>query len=181
MVCSNKGNRSGIGLVANELCRIGLCPVVRLGYWRYTFASQYCAWRQKMFAAMILAIAIVALFQFAMYYWRAVLTGTASLPVSNLVLEAAHVDETNMRGSDFRRLVSLYDLTPELKSGSRGLGLVSLYFMLVRNAEAILGKLSPAVMNWGERETALCARYAAVQIDRRLQANLAQAASIRSC
>jgi len=28
---------------------------------------------------------------------------------------------------------------------------------------------------------ALCARYAAVQIERRLQENLAQAASIRSC
>ena len=134
-----------------------------------------------MFAAMILAIAIVALFQFAIYYWRAVLTGVASLPVSNQVLEAAHADESELHGSDFRRLVSLYDLTPELKSGGTGLGLVSLYFAVVRKAEVLFGRLSPAVMNWGEREMALCAHYAAVQIDRRLQANLAQAASIRSC
>jgi hypothetical protein len=134
-----------------------------------------------MFAAMILAIAIVALFQFAIYYWRAVLTGTASLPVSNQVMEAAHLDQPELRGADFKRLVGLYDLTPELKSGGSGLGLVSLYFAGVRKAEVLLGKLSPAVMSWGEREMALCARYAAVQIDRRLQANLAQAASIRSC
>jgi len=32
-----------------------------------------------------------------------------------------------------------------------------------------------------ESERVLCARYAAVQVDRRLQANLALAASIRSC
>lgn len=134
-----------------------------------------------MFATMILAIAVAALFQFAMYYWRAVLTGVASLPVSNQVLEAAHLNEPELRGSDFRTLVSLYDLTPELKSGASGLGLVSLYYATVRKAEVLFGSLSPAVMSWGDREMALCARYAAVQIDRRLQANLAQAASIRSC
>jgi hypothetical protein len=134
-----------------------------------------------MFAAMILAIAIVALFQFAIYYWRAVLTGVASLPVSNQVLEAAHADVGELRGSDFRRLATLYNLTPELKSGGSGLGLVNLYFVAVRKTEVLFGRLSPAFMNWGEREMALCARYAAVQIDRRLQANLEQAASIRSC
>jgi hypothetical protein len=134
-----------------------------------------------MFATMILAIAIVALFQFAIYYWRAVLTGVASVPVSSRVLEAAHADDTELRSSDFRRLASLYDLTPELHRGGSGLGLVSLYFSVVRKAEVLFGKLSPAVMIWGEREMALCARYAAVQIDRRLQANLVQAASIRSC
>jgi hypothetical protein len=130
-----------------------------------------------MFAAMILAIAIVALFQFAIYYWRAVLTGVASVPVSSQVLEVAHAGEGELRGSDFRRLASLYDLTPELQGGGSGLGLVSLYFAVVRKA----GKLSPAFLNWGDREMALCARYAAVQIDRRLQANLEQAASMRSC
>jgi hypothetical protein len=130
-----------------------------------------------MFAAMILAIAIVALFQFAIYYWRAVLTGVASLPVSSQVLEAAHAGDGELRGEDFGRLASLYDLTPELQCGGSGLGLVSLYFAVVRKA----GKLSPALLNWGEREMALCARYAAVQIDRRLQANLEQAASVRSC
>jgi hypothetical protein len=130
-----------------------------------------------MFAAMILAIAIVALFQFAIYYWRAVLTGVAALPVSSQVLEAAQAGDGELRGADFGRLASLYDLTPELQGGGSGLGLVSLYFAVVRKA----GKLSPAFLNWGEREMALCARYAAVQIDRRLQANLEQAASMRSC
>jgi len=34
---------------------------------------------------------------------------------------------------------------------------------------------------WSEQERLLCARFAAVQIGRRLEANLVQAASIRSC
>jgi hypothetical protein len=134
-----------------------------------------------MFSVMTFAIALVALFQFAMYYWRAMLTGVASLPVRSQVFQAADVDETELRGSDFRRLAGLYELTPQLKRGGTGLGLVSLYFALVRKSEALLGKLSPAVLSWGEREMVLCARYAAVQIDRRLQANLVQAASMRSC
>jgi hypothetical protein len=134
-----------------------------------------------MFATLILAIAIVAMLQFGLYYWRAVMTGVASLPVSDQVLEAAHLEYTELRGSDFRHLVSLHDLTPQLKRGGSGLGLVRLYFAFVRKVETVFGRLSPAAMAWGEREMALCARYAAVRIDLRLQSNLAQAASIRSC
>jgi hypothetical protein len=37
------------------------------------------------------------------------------------------------------------------------------------------------VAEWCERERVICARYAAVQIDRRLQANLALVAALRSC
>jgi len=134
-----------------------------------------------MFATMIFAIAIVALFQFALYYWRAVLTGVASQSVSNQVLEAAQVDESSLCGADFRKLASLHELTPELKSDHSGLGLVSAYYAAVSRLQTVFRRVSPTLANWGEREMTLCARYAAVQIDRRLQANLAQAASIRSC
>jgi len=134
-----------------------------------------------MFATMIFAIAIVALFQFALYYWRAVLTGVASQTVSNQVLEAAQVAESSLCGADFRKLASLHELTPELKSDHSSLGFVSAYYEAIHGLQTLFGRMSPAVANWGEREMALCARYAAVQIERRLQANMAQAASIRSC
>jgi len=42
-----------------------------------------------MFAAMLFAISTVALAQFALYYWRAVLAGVAGQPVSESVLAAA--------------------------------------------------------------------------------------------
>src|SRR5713101_4356773 len=96
-----------------------------------------------MFSAALLSIAVVAMGQFAVYYWRAVFTGMASLPISSRVLEAAQVQEESLCGNDF-------------------------------------AKFSPIMAGWAEKERTLCARIAAVHIDRRLEANLVQAASIRS-
>ena len=134
-----------------------------------------------MFPAMLFAIAIVALAQFALYYWRAVLSGVASQPISARVLEAVQADESTLRGTDFERLVGLLELTPELKGSHVGLGLGPAYYKIVGKLGNLLGSISPALSAWSEQERVLCARYAAVQIDRRLEANLAQAASIRSC
>jgi hypothetical protein len=134
-----------------------------------------------MFPAMLFAIAIVALAQFALYYWRAVLSGVASQPLSSRVLEAAHVEESGLRGGDFGKLADLLDLTPELKSSHSGLGFVRSYYHIVDKAGVFFGRISPGFNNWSEQERVLCTRFAAVQIERRLQATLAQAASIHSC
>jgi hypothetical protein len=134
-----------------------------------------------MFAAMIFTIAILALCQFALFYWRAVVSGVASLPVSDRVLEAAHLESGEFCGADFERLASLHGMTPELEGGDSNLGLVGMYYRVVQSLGAAFGKVSPAVGSWSERESVLCAHYAAVQIERRLQSNLVQAAAIRSC
>ncbi|HXL21751.1 MAG TPA: hypothetical protein VOA78_04735 [Candidatus Dormibacteraeota bacterium] len=134
-----------------------------------------------MFAAMLFAISIVALSQFALYYWRAVLAGVAAQPVSHRVLEAAHVEGGSLSAKDFETLAGLHDLTPDLQPERGGLSLVRLYFRAIGTVEAVLGGSMPAVAAWGQRERAICARYAAVQIGRRLQANLELAASLRSC
>jgi hypothetical protein len=134
-----------------------------------------------MFSAMLLAISIVALAQFALYYWRAVLTGVAAQPISSEILEAARVQESELCGADFEKLASLLTLTPELKSSSVSLGFVPAYFKIVGKISDVFGQVSPALASWSEHERVLCARYAAVQVGRRLEANLAQAASIRSC
>ena len=134
-----------------------------------------------MFAAMLFAISIVALSQFALYYWRAVLSGVAAQPVSHRVLEAARVENGHLSGKDFATLAGLHDLTPELQRNQGGLSLVRLYFRAIGAVEVVLGGSMPSLAAWGQREQAICARYAAVQIDRRLQANLALAAALRSC
>ena len=134
-----------------------------------------------MFAAMIFTIAILALCQFALFYWRAVVSGVASLPVSDRVLEAAHLDSGEFCGADFEKLASLHGMTPELQGGDSSLQLVGAYYRVVNSMGAMFGKVSPVMLNWSERESVLCARYAAAQIERRLQSNLLQAASIRSC
>jgi len=134
-----------------------------------------------MFSAMLFAIAIVALAQFALYYWRALLTGVASQPISDRVLDAAHLRASALSGADFDRLAGLLTLTPELHGKGDHLLLVRAYHRLVGKFADLFGSFSPAVTVWSEQERALCARFAAVQVDRRLEANLAHMASVRSC
>jgi hypothetical protein len=134
-----------------------------------------------MFAAMLLAISIVALSQFALYYWRAILAGAAAQPVSDRVLAAANLDAERMAGRDFEKLAGFYELTPELAPGSSGLTLVRAYYRVVEGLGALSAKHMPALAEWCERESVICARYAAVQIDRRLQVNLELMAALRSC
>jgi hypothetical protein len=134
-----------------------------------------------MFAAMLFTISIVALAQFGLYYWRAVLSGVAAQPVSDRVLWAAHVENGRVTSRDFETLAGLHDLTPDLYPNRGGLGLVRLYHRVVQVVDALAGSRMPAVAAWSNRERAICARYAAVQVDRRLQANLELAASLRSC
>ncbi|HEX8837790.1 MAG TPA: hypothetical protein VF748_12690 [Candidatus Acidoferrum sp.] len=133
-----------------------------------------------MFAAMLFTISIVALSQFALYYWRAVLTGVAALPVSDRVLAAAHIEDGRLLPQHFRTLAGLHDLTPDFEPRRAGLGLVRVYHCLIE-ALGALGKYMPVLAAWSERERAICARYAAVQVGRRLQASLELAASLRSC
>ena len=134
-----------------------------------------------MFAAMLFTISMVALSQFALYYLRAVLTGVAALPVSDRVLAAAHIDDRRLLPQHFETLAGLHDLTPDLEPRRGGLGLVRVYYRFVQALGALLGKHMPVLAAWSERERAICARYAAVQVGRRLQANLELAASLRSC
>jgi hypothetical protein len=134
-----------------------------------------------MFASMLLTLSIVALSQFAIYYWRAVLAGVASQPVSDRVLKAAHIENGRFQADDFVALAGLHDLTPELYPNRGGLTLVRFYHRVVETLGTLAGAYVPSVAAWSDRERVICARFAAVQIDRRLQANLALAASLRSC
>lgn len=135
-----------------------------------------------MFAAMLLAISIVALTQFAAYYWRAILAGVAAQPVSERVLEAANLEHAHMQGRDFEKLAGLHELTPDLQPGSAGLMSVRLYYRALGWLAALCGARNmSSLASWCEEERLLCARYAAVQVDRRLQANLALAEALRSC
>ena len=134
-----------------------------------------------MFSAMLLTISVVALSQFALYYWRALVMGVASQPVSERLLEAAQINGAELTAEHFRIFSELHELTPDLRQAPDGIGLVRLYYHGIRALGAVAGKFSTSIGVWSEREKILCARYAAVQIDKRLQANLALAASIRSC
>lgn len=130
---------------------------------------------------MLFAISIVALAQFALYYWRALVAGEAAQPICSDVLEAIQVQERDLAGADFEKLASLLVFTPELDRRRQGLGLVPVYFRLVGKLSDYFGGLFPGLITWSQHEQVLCARFAAVRVGRRLQANLEQAAAMRSC
>jgi hypothetical protein len=65
-----------------------------------------------MFAALILAMSIVALFQFALYYWRAILAGASAQPVSEEVRTAARIDGMSITGKDFKVLSAIHHVIP---------------------------------------------------------------------
>ena len=134
-----------------------------------------------MFATMLFAISIAALSQFALYYWRAILAGVAAQPVSDRVLSAANLGAGHLKGEDFETFAGLHELTPDLQTHGGGLTLVRAYYRIVEGLAALSGVRVPSLTAWCERERVICARYAAVQIDRRLQHNLALAAALRSC
>jgi hypothetical protein len=134
-----------------------------------------------MFAAMLFAISTVAISQFGMYYWRAVLASVASQPVSESVLAAAAAEDRPLRASDFSQFAGLHELTPELSTQGGSMGLVRFYYGIVRAVDVLVGQRVPAIAQWSEREGAICARYAAVRVDQRLQANMELAAAMRSC
>jgi hypothetical protein len=98
------------------------------------------------------------------------------------VLETARVSDGGQLSSQhFPLLAELHALTPDFHPSSGGLGMVRAYYNALQALSKTLGGVAPAFAAWTEREGEICARYAAVQIDRRLQANLALAASLRSC
>jgi len=134
-----------------------------------------------MFAAMLFAISTVAIAQFGMYYWRAVLSSVASQPVSESVLAAISAENRPLQAADFVQFAGLHALTPDLTPRGRGLAMVRFYYGLTRGLNMMVGVRVPAVAQWIEQEGTICARYAAVQIDHRLQANMELAAALRSC
>jgi hypothetical protein len=68
-----------------------------------------------------------------------------------------------------------------LHQSATGLGFVRVYYRVVDGLSAVASQRMPGLSSWCDKELTVCARYVAVQIDRRLQANMELAAAIRSC
>lgn len=134
-----------------------------------------------MFAAMLLSVSIVALVQFALYYWRAVMAGVAAQPISENVLAAAGLDGQSLRAGDFSTFADLHKITPMLQERMSGFGLVSAYYHLLSAVGHLARPLLPALAIWTVSEQVTCSRYAAVLLDRRMRSNLACSAALRSC
>ena len=130
-----------------------------------------------MIAVLLFILSVAATVQFAVYYWRAMVAGVAAQPLSEQVQKAARITTTTVGAADFEALLNLNAVTPGLKGSHGELLAVRLYY----RATKALGRLVPQLSAWTQTEMGTCARYVAVQVDQRLQHNLACAAEIRAC
>lgn len=130
---------------------------------------------RSMIAAILFMVSTVALVQFALYYWRAIISGIAAQPISDRIRTAAGITAPQIRAQDFRGILSLHDLSPDLRGPNGNFRGVRAYYAVVEK----LGKLIPATASWANAEMLTCSRYVAVLVDQHLDRNIACAAQVR--
>jgi hypothetical protein len=128
-----------------------------------------------MIPAIILTVSVTALLQFGLYYWRAIIAGIAAQPVSDRIRTAAGLTTAQIGAQDFRSIVSLHDLSPDLRGPNGSFMGVRAYYSAVEK----LGSLIPAMANWANTEMLTCSRYVAVLVDQHLERNMVCAAQVR--
>jgi hypothetical protein len=128
-----------------------------------------------MIAAILCMVSAVALFQFALYYWRAVISGVATQPISDRIRTAAGIIAPQIGAQDFRSILSLHDLSPDLRGPNGSFLGVRTYYSAVEK----LGRLIPTMASWANAEMLTCSRYVAVLVDQHLERNIACAAQMR--
>ena len=128
-----------------------------------------------MIAAILFTVSVAALVQFAVYYWRAVISGIAAQPISDRIRTAAGITAPQIAAGDFHSIVSLHDLSPDLRGPSGGFMGVRAYYSVVEK----LGSLIPAAASWANSEMLTCSRYVAVLVDQHLERNMVCAAQVR--
>jgi hypothetical protein len=134
-----------------------------------------------MIAGLILFLSLAVLAEFSIAHWRSMWLAVAAQPLSVSLTAATGIAEGAIGADDFDRLVSTsQQLCPAGAEGGAWLKQVRIYYRAVRALDAISSAKLPALSAWTKRELVLCSRYAAVVLDRRINANLAFASDAQS-
>jgi hypothetical protein len=128
-----------------------------------------------MISVVLLILSVGALAQFGLYYWRSLISGYASQPLSERFPLFSGLSHESPEGEDFEALLSLHRLTPTMGRRADSLSALRAYYTAVK----VLCRM-PALQNWAKQEMATCSRYVAVLVDQRLTQNLAYAHEMRS-
>jgi hypothetical protein len=128
-----------------------------------------------MIAVIIFAVSLVAFVQFGLYYWRATISGIAAQAISDRIRVAAGITHATIGAQDFRSIIILKDLSPDLRGPNGSFAAIRTYYAVVEK----LGKIAPAMASWADAEMATCSRYAAVLMDQHLERNIVCAAEMR--
>jgi len=128
-----------------------------------------------MVAVIIFAFSALALGQFGMYYWRATISSVASQAISERIRVAAGIANATIGARDFRSILILNNLSPDLRGPNGNFRAIRMYYAIVEK----LGAALPAIAEWADAEMATCSRYVAVLMDQHLERNIACAAQVR--
>ena len=128
-----------------------------------------------MIPAIIFTVSVVAFAQFGLYYWRATISGIAAQAISERIRVAAGITHAGIDAQDFRSILILKDLSPDLRGPKANFTAIRAYYAVVEK----LGAIVPAMANWANTEMATCSRYVAVLMEQHLERNMACAAQVR--
>lgn len=128
-----------------------------------------------MVATIIFCVSMLAFGQFGLYYWRASIANTARRQVSDRVRIAAGISAVSVTSRDFRAILTVHDVTPDLRGSGGAYRTIRAYYSIVEK----IGRLIPPLTGWAEAEMAMCSRYAAVLVDQHLERNMHLAAQMR--
>lgn len=121
-----------------------------------------------MIIALIAVVSMVALAQFVVFYWRATISVTAAVPMSDRLREAAGIESEALGAKDFRALLHLVEICPALSSDGAGIRGVRIYYSAMSVISKLLG---PAMAGWAGAEMTTCTRYLAARLDQRIANN----------
>ena len=128
-----------------------------------------------MIAAIIFTVSVVAFGQFGLYYWRATISAIAAQAITDRIRVAAGITHAGIGAQDFRNIIILKDLSPNLRGANGGFAAIRAYYAVVEK----VGSIVPAMASWANAEMATCSRYAAVLMDQHLERNMVCAAQVR--
>jgi hypothetical protein len=121
-----------------------------------------------MIAIFILLFSAMALVQFFMSYCRSLLAGYAKAELSPVTRKAMGIQSGEISGGEFDRLLGLVRIASDRGDDRVEIGIVTLYYRIVRFIGAVISPVAPSARIWAERESGHCAYFAAVALDRRI-------------
>jgi hypothetical protein len=119
-----------------------------------------------MLGALILAVSLVALAQFFVYYCRAVIAASSDVRPSDITRDLSG-QSGPPKSDDFPCLVVLSQVCSPESGGSLQMRAVRAYFSLLRRLKSLI----PSAASWFENECRHCAHFAAVELDRSVARN----------
>ena len=118
---------------------------------------------------LILVFSVGSLVQFSLAYCRTLLIAYGKVEISERTREIAGINTDSVQPETFSQLTCLLRLAPDPEDDTAEVESVKTYFFAMSLLRQIFGPISARISRWFDAELSLCAHFAAVTLDRRIQ------------